>query len=193
MSSMLPAVAAVGLFVVMAAVFLGAPMGDAAGFPSNVEVTNESLGDASIASNASIQSVNGSTVAVVQTDSGNESTTLADQTGVNASIVTAGGGTYGVVSESVSITETIGYAMFGLNDQIPSDLTSESFLAVFEIIAMVLVASLVGAVTLARREDVSTVVTLFASTEDAAPSGAVAADGGNEPGAGEAPTDGGDA
>jgi hypothetical protein len=51
---------------------------------------------------------------------------------------------------------------------------------VFEVIALVLVASLVGAVTLARREDVGTVVSLFSTTEDARVSGAVAADGGRE-------------
>lgn len=50
-----------------------------------------------------------------------------------------------------SITSSIGYAMFnlnGLDQQIPS----EGFLAVFEIIDIVLVAALVAAVMLARRE-----------------------------------------
>ncbi|WP_323676687.1 hypothetical protein [Halorubellus sp. PRR65] len=191
--SLLPAVAAVGLFVVMAVVFLGAPVGDAAGFPQNVEVANESIGDASVASNASIQTTDNGTFAQVSTASGNESTLLTEDTGVNATVVTAGGSAYGVVSDPVSVTETIGYAMFGLNDQIPGELTSESFLAVFEIIDLVLVAALVGAVTLARREDLGTVVTLFTSSEDEAPSGAVAADGGSEPTVADESTDGGDA
>ncbi|WP_240148763.1 hypothetical protein [Halorubellus sp. JP-L1] len=188
--SLLPAVAAVGLFVVMAAVFLGAPVGDAAGFPQNVEVANESLGESSSITNASVGETNETTIASVNQSGEVVNTTLADQTGVNASIVTAGGQTYGVVTESVSVTETIGYAMFGLTDQLPVDLQSESFLAVFEIIALVLVAALVGAVMLARREEPGTVVALFASTEDASASGAVAADGGSEDG--EA-FDGGDA
>ena len=178
--SLLPAVAAVGLFVVMAVVFLGAPVGDAAGFPQSAEVTNESLGSGDLTANASVQSVNGSTVAVVEAEGGNESTTLANDTGVNASVVAAGGQTYGVVSEPVSVTETIGYAMFGLTDQMPVDLQSENFLAVFEMIDLVLVAALVGAITLARREEVGTVVSLFSTAEDASVSGAVAADGGTD-------------
>jgi hypothetical protein len=191
---LLPAVAAVGLFVVMAAVFLGAPIGDAAGFPQTAEVANESIGDASVASNAAITSNENGTFAKVRTGSGNESTLLSENTDANASIVTTGGGTYGVVTEPVSVTETIGYAMFGLSDQLPAELNSESFLAVFEIIDLVLVAALVGAIVLARREEVGTVVALFAPTEDAAPGGAVAADGGSDAAdARDEQSDGGDA
>jgi NADH-quinone oxidoreductase subunit J len=47
-----------------------------------------------------------------------------------------------------SITKSIGYAMFNLNSPIPS----EDFLVAFEIIDFVLVAALVAAVMLARRE-----------------------------------------
>jgi NADH-quinone oxidoreductase subunit J len=47
-----------------------------------------------------------------------------------------------------SITSSIGYAMFNLNGQIPS----EGFLVAFEIIDIVLVAALAAAVMLARRE-----------------------------------------
>jgi NADH-quinone oxidoreductase subunit J len=47
-----------------------------------------------------------------------------------------------------SITSGIGYAMFNLNGPIPS----EGFLVAFEIIDFVLVAALVAAVMLARRE-----------------------------------------
>ena len=47
-----------------------------------------------------------------------------------------------------SITASIGYAMFNFDSEIPS----ESFLAAFEIIDVVLVAALVAAVMLARRD-----------------------------------------
>lgn len=51
----------------------------------------------------------------------------------------------------VSITAGIGYLLFDLTGQ--TDLGSEGFLAAFEIIDVVLVAALVAAVMLARRED----------------------------------------
>lgn len=51
----------------------------------------------------------------------------------------------------VSITAAIGYLLFDLTGQ--TDLGSEGFLSAFEIIAVVLVAALVGAVMLARRDD----------------------------------------
>jgi hypothetical protein len=179
-SNLLPAAAAIGLFVVMAVVFLGAPVGDAAGFPQNTEVTNESLGDSASITNASVTELNGTTIASVNQSGEIMNETLANETGVNATVVAAGGQTYGVVSEPVSVTETIGYAMFGLTDQLPADLQAENFLAVFEMIDLVLVAAIVGAVTLARREDVQTVVSPFSTTADASVSGAVAADGGRE-------------
>jgi len=56
-----------------------------------------------------------------------------------------------------SITASIGYAMFGLVDQ--AAIESEGFLVAFEIIDVLLVAALVGAVMLARREEDSGVVT----------------------------------
>lgn len=51
----------------------------------------------------------------------------------------------------VSITAAIGYLLFDLTGQ--TELGSEGFLSAFEIIAVVLVAALVGAVMLARRDD----------------------------------------
>jgi len=178
-SGLLPAVAAVGLFVVMVLAFVGSPIGPATGFPANAETENESLGDASLQEDASIVEENGSTLAVVQREGGNESTRLANETGVNATIVASGGQLYGVVSEPVSITASIGYAMFGLSDQAPDAVPAENFLALFEMIAVVLVAALIGAVMLARREEAGTVVSLFSTTDDE--SGAtVAADGGSE-------------
>ena len=50
-----------------------------------------------------------------------------------------------------SITAAIGYALLDLTGQTP--LLSNGFLAAFEIIDVALVAALVGAVTLARRDD----------------------------------------
>ncbi|MFB6139478.1 MAG: NADH-quinone oxidoreductase subunit J [Halosimplex sp.] len=55
-----------------------------------------------------------------------------------------------------SITASIGYAMFDMLDQ--GAVGAESFLVAFEIIDVVLVAALVGAVTLARREGDESVV-----------------------------------
>jgi NADH-quinone oxidoreductase subunit J len=56
-----------------------------------------------------------------------------------------------------SITAGIGYAMFDMVDQ--AAFATESFLVAFEIIDVVLVAALVGAVMLARREEDGSVVT----------------------------------
>lgn len=64
--------------------------------------------------------------------------------------LTAGfGGGVGLPTD-VSITAGIGYLMFDLLEQSPVE--GEGFLAAFEIIDVVLVAALVGAVMLARRE-----------------------------------------
>lgn len=52
-------------------------------------------------------------------------------------------------SPDASITASIGYALFNLAG---ADIASEGMLAAFEIIDVVLVAALVGAVLLARRE-----------------------------------------
>ncbi|MFC7138886.1 hypothetical protein ACFQMA_03425 [Halosimplex aquaticum] len=59
-----------------------------------------------------------------------------------------------------SITASIGYAMFDMLDQ--GAFEAESFLVAFEIIDIVLVAALVGAVMLARREDDESVVSALA-------------------------------
>jgi len=59
-----------------------------------------------------------------------------------------------------SITASIGYAMFDMADQ--AAVGAESFLVVFEIIDVVLVAALVAAVMLARREGDDQSVTALA-------------------------------
>lgn len=71
-----------------------------------------------------------------------------------------------------SITASIGYAMFGLSGQIPS----ENFLVAFEIIDVVLVAALAAAVMLARREGSET---LLGPESDSSSNEAVRADGGS--------------
>lgn len=52
-----------------------------------------------------------------------------------------------------SITASIGYALFDLTGQVDGAIESDQFLAAFEIIDVVLVAALVGAIMLARREE----------------------------------------
>lgn len=64
--------------------------------------------------------------------------------------------------QDASITASIGYAMFNLDISQASQtlVASESFLAAFEIIDIVLVAALVGTVMLARRESDSRFITM---------------------------------
>ncbi|WP_423751327.1 proton-conducting membrane transporter [Salinirarus marinus] len=93
-SHLVPGLAAVALFVVMAAAFLGAPFGEPAGFPADA-----------------------------------------------------------------NITASIGYALFNID---LGAVGAEGFLVPFEIIDLVLVAALAGAVMLARREEEGSVVTLLA-------------------------------
>jgi len=52
---------------------------------------------------------------------------------------------------SGSVTAAIGYAILGRAGQ--TDLLSNGFIAAFEVVDVVLVAALVAAVTLARRDD----------------------------------------
>ncbi|MFB6068861.1 MAG: proton-conducting membrane transporter [Halobacterium sp.] len=93
-SHLVPGLAAVALFVVMAAAFLGAPFGEPAGFPADA-----------------------------------------------------------------NITASLGYALFNID---LGAVDAEGFLVPFEIIDLVLVAALAGAVMLARREEEGSVVTLLA-------------------------------
>ncbi len=64
---------------------------------------------------------------------------------------------FGAILESVgypdgSITASIGYALFDLTGQVDGAIPSDSFLAAFEIVDVLLVAALVGAIMLARRD-----------------------------------------
>ncbi|WP_368409392.1 proton-conducting membrane transporter [Halorussus gelatinilyticus] len=80
-----------------------------------------------------------------------------------------------------SITASIGYAMFNINAQ--NAVPSEGMLVVFEIIDLVLVAALVGAVMLARRDDGGEITSALRSdaVEQEPSPGEVVADGGTEP------------
>jgi NADH-quinone oxidoreductase subunit J len=66
-----------------------------------------------------------------------------------------------------SVTANIGYAMFDITGEMPAEQTipSEGFLVTFEIIDVVLVAALVAAVMLARR-DAGTGLTTALGGED---------------------------
>ncbi|MBX0324511.1 proton-conducting membrane transporter [Halomicroarcula sp. F13] len=90
--------------------------------------------------------------------------------------------------ESAAITKSLGAAMF---DIAPSAIMGENeaavpgegFLVAFEIIDVVLVAALVGAIMLARREEAGEIVDIgVEDTSDDEP--AVAADGGDADGVG---------
>ncbi|WP_238398127.1 NADH-quinone oxidoreductase subunit J family protein [Halorussus salinus] len=84
--------------------------------------------------------------------------------------------------DGASITASIGYAMFNINAQ--NAVPSEGMLVAFEIIDLVLVGALVGAVMLARRDDGGEIVSALRSEAvEETPGDGVIADGGE-------PTDG---
>jgi len=83
--------------------------------------------------------------------------------------------------DGAAITKSLGAAMFdiapsAIMDEGEAAVPGEGFLVAFEIIDVLLVAALVGAVMLARREEAGTVVGL--GTESDPEDAAVAADGG---------------
>ena len=84
--------------------------------------------------------------------------------------------------DGASITASIGYAMFNINAQ--NAVPGEGMLVAFEIIDLVLVGALVGAVMLARRDDGGEIVSALRSDaveqQSTASSGDVVADGGTE-------------
>ncbi|WP_321112880.1 NADH-quinone oxidoreductase subunit J family protein [Halorussus salinisoli] len=67
----------------------------------------------------------------------------------------------GFGSDGESITASIGYAMFNIPAE--NAIPSEGFLIPFEIIDLVLVAALVGAVMLARRDDAGEITSALRS------------------------------
>jgi hypothetical protein len=156
---MAPGLAAVALFVVMAAVFMTAGFGASQGFDR--EVANVSVTENPDA-NVGFQEVDGQTRAVVRANGSVEDrVTLVNATGYETSTVRTNGQTYAVAE--ATITKSIGYAMFNIEK--PA-VASEGFLVAFEIIDLVLVAALVGGVMLARRELEGEVVTALRSDDD---------------------------
>jgi len=96
--------------------------------------------------------------------------------------------------DGAAITKSLGAAMFdiapgAIMDEGQTAVPGEGFLVAFEIIDVLLVAALVGAVMLARREEAGEVVGLGSNGTD--DTEAVAADGGQEPATAD-PSDGGD-
>ncbi|WP_276300750.1 NADH-quinone oxidoreductase subunit J [Halorussus lipolyticus] len=78
------------------------------------------------------------------------------------------------------VTASIGYAMF--NIAADNAIASEGFLIPFEIIDLVLVAALVGAVMLARRDEGGTITSALRAHSDESQPSEVVADGGREQG-----------
>ncbi|WP_435360755.1 hypothetical protein [Haloarchaeobius sp. DFWS5] len=165
-----PGILAVVLFAVMAFTFVNAPIaGENQGF-GNATVELGSAEDISTEQTnsgqfAAIEARNNQTFAVVKENTtnadGNATTNvlkevqLSDQSpdSVNASVFTQDGKVYArATGASGGVTDDIGYHMFGLAGAAEPTVDGESFLVAFEIIDLVLVAALVGAVMLARRE-----------------------------------------
>jgi len=93
--------------------------------------------------------------------------------------------------DGAAVTKSLGAAMFdiapsAIMDEGEAAIPGEGFLVAFEIIDVLLVAALVGAVMLARREEAGEIVGLGSGTDE--PEDAVAADGSGR----AADTDGGE-
>ncbi|WP_049947714.1 hypothetical protein [Candidatus Halobonum tyrrellensis] len=146
-SHLAPGLVAVALFVVMAAVFVGASFGTAAGFEAyhvadNVTVTSDT------SANVSMAVEGGATVAVVNGTDGSETVSVSDDPNANVSLVEQNGELIAQVVEPTSVTASLGYAMFNLDGHIDA----EGFLVAFELIDIVLVAAIAAAVMLGRSE-----------------------------------------
>jgi NADH-quinone oxidoreductase subunit J len=188
-----PGIIAVALFVIMAVVFVGAPLGDPVGFDEATAIQNETLQSESPTGEYGTVSADGQTYAVAyNTNDGSEeaNVSVANDPGVGVDFrevdTTGDGQTDTVYAISrTSITENIGYLMFAIESDQRSA-PGETFLVAFEIIDLVLVGALVGAVVLARRDEGGEVVTALGLRSTDEPSGTsagqVAADGGTEDG-----------
>jgi len=186
-----PGIIAVALFVIMAVVFVGAPLGDPVGFDDATAIQNETLQSESPTGDYGSVSANGQTYAVAY--NGSEETanvSVANDPGVGVDfreVDTTGDGQSDTVYaiSRTSITENIGYLMFAV-DSDQRSAPGETFLVAFEIIDLVLVGALVGAVVLARRDEGGEVVAALGLRDsDESPgtsAGQVAADGGTEDG-----------
>lgn len=157
---LLPGLVAVLLFVVMAFVFIQTPFAESEGFPAETQVANVSVAEAG--ANVTIEDRADGIYAVA--DGGNGGGTLVTPyADASVDIVTRGGTIYAVATIPTSITESLGYALFSL-DNSRQGVPSEGFLLPFETIDVVLVAALVAAVMLARRESGATLQTALGGT-----------------------------
>ncbi len=190
---LVPGLVAVALFVVMAAVFINAPItGEEQGFneatvklgPADEVATQQTDSGAY----AQIKEADGSTYAVVvDGDSETKNVTLSDSTNASTSLFTRDGDVYAATSDvGEGVTDDLGYHLFGLGSSAEPTVPGESFLVAFEIIDLVLVAALVGAVMLARREvggEVVSALGLGLGDDDSvgnSSAAGVAADGGTD-------------
>lgn len=181
-SHLLPGLVAVALFAVMAFVFLQTPFAAAddggmdTGFGARTEVANVSVADAG--TNVNVEQRSDGVYAVPD---GGDGTLVTPYTEANVQTVTKGSTVYAVATVPTSVTESLGYALFNLNHfqgegHSRAGIASEGFLVAFEIIDVLLVAALVAAVMLARREAGSTLTTALGGEDD------VATDGGRDGG-----------
>lgn len=187
-----PGLVAIALFVIMAVVFVGAPLGDPVGFDEATAMQNETLQSEAPTGSYTTVSSGGQTFAVAEDSSGSEvaNVSVADTPDANVDfkeVDTNGDGQADTVYaiSRTSITANIGYLMFAIESDQRSA-PGETFLVAFEIIDLVLVGALVGAVVLARRDEGGEVVTALGLRDVDEPSGTgagqVAADGGTEDG-----------
>ncbi|WP_435335596.1 hypothetical protein [Haloarchaeobius sp. TZWWS8] len=195
-----PGIVAVLLFAVMAFTFVSAPIaGDNAGF-GDATVELGSADDIATEQTDSgkfavVEAQNNQTFAVVKEQTtnadGNKTTKevkkvkLSDDSpeNVNASVFTQNGKVYArATGASGGVTDDIGYHLFGLGSSAEPTVPGESFLVAFEIIDLVLVAALVGAVMLARRDvggEVVGALGIGGSDDESSSGPAVATDGGS--------------
>ena len=146
-SHLAPGLVAVALFVVLAAVFVGASFGTAAGF-EEYHVTNNVSVTSNTSANVTTGVDNGSAVAFINGANETRTVIVSDDPNANVSIVEQNGELIAQVVEPTSVTASLGYAMFNLDGPIDS----EGFLVAFELIDIVLVAAVVAAVMLGRSE-----------------------------------------
>ncbi len=150
-SHLVPGLAAVALFIVLAVVTLSASFGAPAGF-SDTYTYNVTLGDADAVENASVVREGGDTFATYEiagTDDTQQQYVSGDPD-ANVSFATAGGDRIARVTAETGITASIAHAMFGTDQT--GGVPGESFVVALIVIAVVLDAALDGAIFLAKSE-----------------------------------------
>ncbi|WP_435348963.1 hypothetical protein [Haloarchaeobius sp. HRN-SO-5] len=185
---LLPGIVAVALFVIMVVTFVNAPLGDPAGFNEATTIQNESLQSGNLTGTYETKTVGGQTYALAVDAGGAEAAnvSVADSPDANVDFVEVDSNGDGQADQvfavsRTTITENLGYLMFAIDSEQRSA-PGETFLVAFEIIDLVLVGAIVGAVMLARREEGGEVVTALGLRDTDDTAGGVAADGGIEDG-----------